>query len=484
MPRLTPIVHPQIKNVLFDNSLLFQLSDAFGSPLNLLFPEQLIENHQALLDVLAKYDVQSKIYYAHKPNKSQAVVRQAVLTSLNIDVASEKELVSAFANGFAADRIIATGPKSAAYIRLALQQNVLISVDNIEELQQIITARQFLHIVHRTHILLRVNDFTTTGSHVLWKDTKFGINKADIKVAFDLLVAQQKNIVCKGFAFHLDTAREEERVLATEACLHLMVEAEKRGLAPSVIDIGGGLKVNYLASKDEWFEYTTKLKEGLLGNKQESLTWNAAGVGYVNIQGILRGSPIFFDYYRDTTPAKQLDRYLSAPLAHFNNQSVGKVLSDHMIELYMEPGRGLLDQVGITLAQVAYVKKSAKGETLIGLSMNRSHLDSVDQEMMVDPILIKKSKKRTKPVDAYLVGNLCLEGDLIYRHKTFFTETPEDGDLIVFINTAAYNMDFVESETLQQSLAEKIAIICKKGKVQWYRDKNYYPEYGQARGNL
>jgi len=135
-----------------------------------------------------------------------------------------------------------------------------------------------------------------------------------------------------------------------------------------------------------------------------------------------------------------------------------------------------LDQAGVTLAQVVSVHTSLKGETVVFLDMNRSHLNSIELEFMSDPVLIasdKDKKKEDASHGVFLSGNLCLPHDFICRRKVFFKHKVEPGDILAFINTAGYFMDFTESETIQHPLAYKLAIDSHG----WSLDETYKPKY-------
>ena len=58
----------------------------------------------------------------------------------------------------------------------------------------------------------------------------------------------------------------------------------------------------------------------------------------------------------------------------------------------------------------------------------------------------------------FLGGNLCLERDMIFNHLTFVERLPGPGDIVAFVNTAAYQMDLSASEALMQRRAAKVAV--------------------------
>lgn len=473
MLHLTPRVHTRVKNFLADPTRLRGLTQGLGSPLNLLFPACATENAEAFLRVFEEERLKGRVFFAHKPNKSEAIVKQLSVKNIGIDVASHDELVSALKAGFTGNRIEATGPKNAKLLRLALQHGVTISVDSMDELVQIESImRHFL--CPKARILLRVCNFSSTHTKIQAKDTRFGVDIKKID-AFYQWLRQHREVELLGLSFHLNAANADEKMIAIESSLTAMARAASFGLSPTILNIGGGFRISYLESSYEWDEYQSALKKSIIEGG-ESMSWDGSGLGYRNEKGTLQGSPQFADSFIPQTPANELRTILHRPLPTFSNALFKHVLEEFGFELWIEPGRAMLDQVGITVGRVLSVKQSAKGEHVVVLDMNRSHLNSQDLIVLADPtILYQTLKEQTEPIGVYFAGNLCLKSDLLTRHKTFLPYLPEPNDLVVFHNTAAYMMDFAESHTLQQQIAKKVAVTETDGHFSWTLDEHYEP---------
>jgi len=124
-----------------------------------------------------------------------------------------------------------------------------------------------------------------------------------------------------------------------------------------------------------------------------------------------------------------------------------------MIELWLEPGKSLVDHAGLTLASVEFVKEAPDGSVLVNLDISRDKICPADQEVMLDPVLIYRSPPRGGAghrAGVFFAGNLCLERDMICTHPTFIDRIPEPGDIVAFINTAGYQMDLSASAALMQ----------------------------------
>lgn len=467
--KLKPLIHKTVKSFLERENEILDLVNALGSPLNVLFPEIVKENIGMFTDVFERFSVSGRVFFAHKCNRSDSITRQLSVENASIDVSSAKELQHALGSGFTPDRIECTGPKSIELLGLCLQLGVYINVDSHWELEQIdqLTKRQWNQ--KPAKLLLRLSGFSSQHSRFLNKGSRFGIAYSELDQALELLEANNQMQLC-GFSFHLDTVSVLERTIAVENCIEAIERSVSRGFAPSILNLGGGYKVNYLESESDWNAYTSAIKEGVLGTS-EPLAWHGNSFGLSADKGTLRGNFNSYNYFDSTSGGAFLEELLNQRLLNSGDTTVGAFLRDNMIELWIEPGRSLVNQCGITLAKVNCVRSSSNGESLINLCMKRQDISFLDQEIFVDPVLIKADKSERKEIDAYLAGNLCLESDLVYRHKTFFDQSPSAGDILAFPNSAGYFMDFSATESIMQPIARRIAISNQK----WFMDDCYWP---------
>lgn len=475
-PKVRPAMHPAIKRFLADEKLVLSLVDGLGSPLNVLFPEHILETIARFEQVYKERQMQGTIFYTSKPNKSLALKRQASTAKVGLDVSSHGELKSALASGFHPERIEATGPKNIDYLSLCIQQNVLINVDNFTELQQIAQMSHYSPRGRKPRVLVRLDGFEPGRVKFTSQDSAFGIRVKDAPAIIDFLVEHKESIEFHGFSFHFNAGDYIRRPPAIEECLQLTFRCLELGLQPRAIDIGGGYRIRYAADQDEWNAYIEELKSSVLGNR-DSLTWNDSGLGYHREDGLLKGAPNFMEHYHKNDGHEDFASVIDTPLPAFDGYSTARIVSDNMFELHIEPGRALLDQCGITLAYVNFAKESILGQQLTVLDMNRTNLNSTQLKLMTDPVVIYR-KADGKPAEkgVMYVGNLCLTHDMIQYHKTFPEYVPQTGDVVAFINTAAYQMDFAETHVLEQSIAKKVAVIePAPGEFRWFLDELYNP---------
>lgn len=477
MLQLGTRVHPLIQEFLVEEETLAAMLRTVGAPLNLIFPQVMTENIQHFRAVFATAGVSYQIYYAHKVNQATGFVRQALHNKVRIDVASINELRHALAQGFHPEKIEVTGPKNRELLTLALHLRVLLSVDNFWELQQIIDLMQALDLSEPQPLLLRVTGFDDLAYGVRSKPSKFGIPLAEMASVLNLLQSEPHRLELLGFAFHLDTNEEKEKLVAFENCLALFEEAYARGLQPSVINIGGGFRQAFIDDEQTWRTYERALRESLTG-KTPSLAWPGIHFGYRIESGQVRGIPVFHKYANTTPGHDFLRTFLHSPLPNQQDRSVAEVLRDNAIELYLEPGKALVDHAGITVDTVNFVKRLANDEIIISLNMKRDDLVAADQEVMLDPVILYQGEAATYPkgeFGVYISGNLCLERDLIYNHKTFLERLPQEGDIVAFVNTAGYQMDLSASQGLMKARNKKLVVIKKNEKFYWFDEDAFAP---------
>ncbi|MBB4000710.1 hypothetical protein [Aureimonas pseudogalii] len=108
--------------------------------------------------------------------------------------------------------------------------------------------------------------------------------------------------------------------------------------------------------------------------------------------------------------------------------------------------------------------------TVAGLSMSLSE-QWKGSEYLPSPILIQRGPSRDQtPVQAAIGGSSCMEYDVLTWRKVGFPAAPRARDLLVYSNTAGYQMDKNESEFHQLPLPPKIVLTQQGGRFLWRRD--------------
>ncbi|MEU8778936.1 Y4yA family PLP-dependent enzyme [Streptomyces sp. NPDC048606] len=482
---LEPRLAPRLAALLGAAPFLHMLVDALGSPLNVLVPDQIAENAEGFRSVYRRHHLGGRIHFAHKANRSRSLVRRLTTTDAALDVASLGELRHALGDGFTADRVMATGPKDPAFLWLAARTGVTLNADGPEELEAA-AALVRRHDLPRLRVVPRLAEFEASGPRVLSRRSRFGTSVKALGPLLDLLERHRDHLEPVGVAYHLDTTGADEKAIALEGCLRAMDDLRLRGFQPRAVDIGGGFGVDYLAHGAQWDRYTSELAAAVMG-RRPPLTWGGHGYGLHAEGGTLRGALSLYPAHRPVAGAAYLDELLSRP-APTLGRALGTLLLESLYDLHTEPGRALADQCGLSLARVLEVRASDAGPALVRLAMNANDVALEEHGILVDPILLPRGAEPagpSEPVGVHLMGNLCLESDLITRRTVFLPRPARPGDLLAFVNTAGYCMDFGATRAQGQPVARKVAVR-REGEAgagaegalggwHWCLDEEYWP---------
>lgn len=475
-PALPALLHPLVRAYLHCPHALTAAVARFGTPAHLLFPQVYLDNLRQLRAVPARHRLRYRICYAHKVNHSRALLATAHRAGIGVDVASAQELAAARDVGFAPDAVEVTGPKGRRLLSALAGSGVTVNVDNPWELREL---AELADPSAPIPVLLRLSGFPGPGGQVAV--SRFGIGPGEVADQLVSLAARRDRITLRGFAFHLDSGDVGERVRAVEACLGWIERAYGHGLAPTVLDIGGGFRQVFTADADRFDQYALALRESLLG-RGEPMSWAGNTFGYTIDDTGAHGIPIFHKYANTISGPRMLDDLLAAPLPAHGGQPLARVLADNLLELWCEPGKALADHAGITVAGVEFVKRTADGSVVVTVDIGRDTVTPADQEVMVDPLLLpgpgsgdRAADDPGGPVGVYIAGHLCLERDLISNHKVWLPRLPQPGDLLVFPNTGAYHMDLSAARASMHPLPPKLAVDYRDDGFHVVPDAEYRP---------
>ncbi|WP_129843535.1 Y4yA family PLP-dependent enzyme [Streptomyces sp. RFCAC02] len=475
---LEPRVEEPLRGLLASPALLHSLVDALGSPLNVVLPDVIADNVAAFRAVYRRHHLGGQVYFAHKANRSSALVRRLAATDAGLDAASLDELGHSLGSGFTPERVLATGPKDPDFLWLAARAGVTVSVDSHAELTDLIRLVR-AHALPCVRVLLRLSGFEAEGVRVLSRRTRFGTPVGAVGALLDLAERHRDAVELSGVAYHLDTTGIDEKALALEGCVLVMDEARRRGLDPRAIDIGGGYGARYLADGEQWERYTTELTRAVLG-RRPPLTWRGHGYGLRNEGGTVRGQLTLYPAHRSVAGPAYLDELLTTR-APTLDRTLADLLLEHLYDLHVEPGRALVDQCGVSLARVLDVRPLDDGSHLVRLGMNAGDVTLEEHGVLADPVIVPRDDRREggeegrAPVGVYLVGNLCLEADLVTRRMVFLPALPVRGDVLAFPNTAGYCMDFHAHRAQMQPRARTVAAGRRAGSWWWSLDERYWP---------
>jgi diaminopimelate decarboxylase len=437
-PRLPALMHPQVDRLVRNAPQLRQLVDGLGSPLHLLLPQVFAQNAAAFNEVLRKTRVDGLVMYAKKANKARSFVECCPHLALGVDAASVAEASLALSAGVSGRLIGISGPaKHPQLMRLAVQHASLVAMDSIDELRAFAAVAATQHRVAR--VLLRWRPESQPRS-------RFGMGDAELDQAINLCGAMQHDVALEGFSFHLSGYSAAERADAAHRLIDRCEDARRLGLRAAHVDIGGGFAVRYVAT-DAWRDFMAL---------QAPQHYHAA-----------KRFDDFYPYASDCHGPAMLEEILSRRLQAapqspaLPQDTLAERLRNEGIHLLLEPGRALLDQAGITAFRVQGVK-DRPGEaygivTVDGMSFSMSE-QWFNSEYLPDPLLIGDEPDSAAPYAAAVAGASCLDSDMVTWRKLRLPRRPKVGDLLVYLNTAGYQMDSNESPFHDLPLPRKVAI--------------------------
>lgn len=423
-----------------DAGLLDQIVGAVNGPFHIIHPESFADNLAAFQQVLKNRNATGSVYFGKKANKAGAWLREVARLGGALDAASIPEFVHALANGVRGESIGVTGAaKCNDLLWLANRHGATVAIDAIDELERAIAISKGEQPLR---ILLRV---LPPGN----PNSRFGLNPDDLRIALQRCADARNHIVMDGFSFHLDGYAAPPRAELASILIDRCLETRSLGFPCSAISIGGGFACSYVDEQD-WLGFEANLDPAQFHAEK---TFSR-----------------FYPYHQSPTGADMLDAILQTPI---DGGTLASKFSASEVRLYLEPGRALLDGAGMTVFPVQGFKRNDEHGivTVAGLSMSLSE-QWKNSEFLPTPMLVQRGYARQQnPVCAAIGGSSCMEYDVLTWRKITFPVTPRYGDLIIYPNTAGYQMDKNESEFHQLNLPPKIVVTQQDGCFSWRMDQ-------------
>jgi len=108
----------------------------------------------------------------------------------------------------------------------------------------------------------------------------------------------------------------------------------------------------------------------------------------------------------------------------------------------------LVDFAGTTITKIIY-KKTSNEKNFVGTNLKRNEIVPFDIDPKILPFVLKREDNNSIDKNkVFLLGNLCLERDYIFKNEIFLNSDAKEDDSIVFLNTGAYSMDFSASNAI------------------------------------
>ncbi|MEN1969109.1 diaminopimelate decarboxylase [Lentibacillus sp. N15] len=397
------------------------LANEYGTPLYVYDVSLIRENCRAFVQTFAEMGVKAQVAYASKAFSSIAMLQVVKQENLSLDVVSEGELYTALQAGFPMDRIHLHGNnKSRNEIEMAITHEIgCIVVDNFHDIELLDTLLKKHN--KKMDVLMRVtpgieaetHQYILTGN----EDSKFGFNLQNGQAdrAFALL-HHHEHIRFKGLHCHIGSqiVETDRFLVAAERLFEEITKWNKQfGYIPEVLNLGGGFGIRY-----------TKADNPL---------------------------PLHL-YVEDLVcTVKRLCEDSSIPLP----------------EIWLEPGRAIAGNAGITLYSVGAMKQIPGVRQYLSVDggMTDNLRPALYQAKYEGIIANKAELSSTQTVS--IAGKCCESGDMLIWDLP--VPDIDDGDVLAVFSTGAYGYSmanhynrfpkpavvFVENETAKLVVARE-----------------------------
>ena len=471
LPSLPPIIHSWEHELLQQSgnkgkvTELDRFTALSGGPFHVLNPAQFRSNLRDFAQVCEAVGVHATIFFARKANKSDCWIPVVAEEAQGVDVASGPEFIGALSGGVPAHNLVVTGAeKPESLLELAVRHGSLLVVDSPSELFRVNSVAERISGDSKARILLRLLPETQTNS-------RFGTPVSEWMTALELLSKSLRTCIsCVGASFHLNGYSGEERGHQAHRALDFLENLRANGWQANTLDIGGGFSVQYCDSA-AWEEFArVALSEAprISAFHNEHTPHTTYPYGGQRNNGPAMLSEVLMTLHPDSE--------------HITCGTLAKRLRSASIRLGLEPGRALLNGCGISVFPVQGVKER-EGYCVItaaGLSMSlseqwkgseflpdmtlwRSGVGAETRETKTrrdTPKQIETQHFETKNPEhledeltaACVGGSSCMEYDMLTWRTVPLNRRPQRGDLLIYHNTAGYQMDKNESEFHQLRL--------------------------------
>ncbi|MFD1039231.1 diaminopimelate decarboxylase [Virgibacillus byunsanensis] len=366
------------------------LAQKYGTPLYVYDVSIIRENCRAFVNTFRELGVNAQVAYASKAFSSIAMLQVVKQEGLSLDVVSEGELFTALQAEFPVEKIHLHGNnKSFHELTMAIENNIgCIVVDNFYEIQMIEKLLQEhnkeIDILMRVTpgIISKTHQYIMTGN----EDSKFGFNlhNGQADEAFKLLY-NHDYIRFKGLHCHIGSQIfETDRFVSATDLLFKKLKEWKNdyGFVPDILNLGGGFGIRY-TSEDKPLPYN-KYVEALVSNVKQH-------VEDVNIQ---------------------------------------------MPEIWIEPGRAIAGNAGITLYTIGSIKKIPGVREYISVDggLTDNLRPALYQAKYEGVVANKVNQPTTNEVS--IAGKCCESGDMLIWDLP--VPKIESGDILAVFSTGAY----------------------------------------------
>ncbi|MGM8366700.1 diaminopimelate decarboxylase [Virgibacillus sp. W0181] len=366
------------------------LAEKYGTPLYVYDVSLIRENCRAFVDTFKQLGVKAQVAYASKAFSSIAMLQVIKQENLSLDVVSEGELYTALQADFPVKKIHLHGNnKSYDELSMAIEHDIgCIVVDNFYEIELI--ERILKEQNKKMDVLVRVTPGIESDTHHYImtgnEDSKFGFNmkNGQANKAFERL-HDHEYIQFKGLHCHIGS-----QIFSTDSFLkavELLFEQlsawyNHYNYVPEVVNLGGGFGIRYVGSDDP-LPFENHVKKIVQAVKDQA-----------------------------------------------------SALKIPMPEVWIEPGRSIVGNAGITLYTVGSMKDIPNVRKYVAVDGGMAdNIRPALYEAKYEGIVANKANEQAEN-NVSIAGKACESGDmLIWDLKV---PAIEPGDILAVFSTGAY----------------------------------------------
>lgn len=394
-----------------------RLAEQYGTPLYVMSEDEIRETCRRYAASFERnYGGRGKPIYASKAFSCKEIYRIVLSEGLDVEVVSGGELYTALQAGVPGRQIHFQGNnKSIGELTMALENGVGdIVVDNLSELERLeslaaergVTAPISFRI--KPGIDAHTHEFIRTGQ----VDSKFGLDLASGE-AMDALrrASELEHVVVKGLHCHIGSQILEKApfVHAAEVMLQFFAQVrEELGTTFEHLNLGGGFGIHY-TERDDAIPYE--------------------------------------EYMEDVSA-----------MVHAKCRELGLDLP----YIFIEPGRSIVGEAGITLYTVGNIKHIPGVRDYVAI--DGGMFDNPRYALYQSAYTCILANKAGEPADytATIAGKCCESGDLIQEHTLI--QKPEEGDILAVLSTGAYNYSMASN--YNRNLKPAVVMVsCGKSRI-------------------
>ena len=376
-------------NYFFGNCDTVELAEKFGTPLYVMDETAIINKIKILKDSFDNKYKNAKTFYAAKAFLTKDMLRIAIAEDIGVDVASGGELYLARTMNFPPQDIMYHGNgKTYAEIEDGIDYNVGRFVsDSLDEILLINEIAKNKNKIQK--ILIRVSPGVDGATHkyiqTAGKDTKFGIPLQTVHDVIEKTLSLS-NIKLMGFHFHIGSQLldNEAHLKGLAIVLNLIKDFKKKFNFDTLdLDLGGGFGIRY-------------------------------------VEGDIEKEPSYF----------------IEPMIDMINEFIkhNDLVYPH---LYIEPGRYIVGNAGITLYSIGAVKEIPDIRTYVSIDGGMTdNMRVALYEAKYEAVVANKMDEE-KTTKVTIAGKCCESSDILIKDL----EVPplKRGDIIAVKTTGAYH---------------------------------------------